>query len=419
MNKKPERKSVKVKKGNSHFTVYPYGKKWRFAWRAKEADDWKYITRPKKADAIAAAENKLDEIETGGIIWSALPPARRRFLEAIHREAGAEDETAVLAFLASRHKSAEIVASVARFLAWKVERKGEETRNLGNVRRVLDPMALHFAGRTVIDISPEELSEWWKDRCGHLKGKTRNEVRGALVSFWNWCVWETLYPKEVTPADRLPRAEPEKHDRRVITVGEFLKLAVAVRPKFRASIVLQAFCGFRPEEVAPPKKKGMSKKDKRGIRREEIDWQFNTINVPEEVSKVPFPRKVPLLPAAREWLEWAGVRAGQTGPICEENMSEAEETKHLGEVVFGDGWPQDALRHSYGSYRNSIVRALAQVAEEMGTSESMLRKHYHNPRNKEEGEAWFGMRPSDLVRSKSDEAEVSVETYLTTLENVG
>jgi hypothetical protein len=47
-------------------------------------------------------------------------------------------------FLAFRHNLT--VASVARFLAWKVDSKGEETRNLANVRRNLEPMALHFAG---------------------------------------------------------------------------------------------------------------------------------------------------------------------------------------------------------------------------------------------------------------------------------
>jgi predicted urease superfamily metal-dependent hydrolase len=66
----------------------------------------------------------------------------------------------------------------------------------------------------------------------------------------------------------------------------------------------------------------------------------------------------------------------------------------LGREVFKTGWPQDALRHSYGSYRNAMIRALPQVAEEMGTSENMLKKHYHNPKTKEEGEAWFGLRPS-------------------------
>ena len=411
--KKDNRKSYEVTKGNTHLTVYPYGNGWRFAWRARESDPWKYITRPKKADATAAAENKLDEIETGGLIWSALPAARRRFLEAIHRDARKEDEAAVLAFLAARQKSTEIVASVARFLTWKVETKGEETRNLGNVRRNLKPMALHFAGKTVTDITAIELDKWWKTRCGHLKPKTRNEIRGSLVSFWKWCSWAGLYPKEITnPADLLPRADAQKHVRRVLSPAEFKAVAAAILPQFRANIVLQAFCGFRPEEVAPPKKKGMSKKSKRGIRREEIDWQANVIRVPEEVSKTGFPRNVPLLPTAREWLEWAGVRPGQTGPVCDENPVEAGETARLGNEVFKTGWPQDALRHSYGSYRNAIIRSLPQVAEEMGTSEAMLRKHYHNPKTKEEGEAWFGLSSSDLFKQKPDDIELSAQAYL-------
>ena len=411
---KDPRKSVKVKKGNTHFTVYPYRAGWRFAWRTRESDPWKYITRAKKADAIAAAENKLDEIETGGLIWSALPAARRRFLEAIHRDARHEDEAAVLAFLAAREKSTEVVASVARFLAWKVESKGEETRHLNNLRRHLEPMALHFAGKTVIDITADELATWWQTRCGHHGWKTRNGVRGSLVGFWNWCVWATLYPKAVTPADRLPRAEPETHERRVLTLEEFKALAAAILPQYRSSIVLQAFCGFRPEEIAPLKRKG-TKKSKRGIRREEIDWQYNVIRVPGEVSKTSFPRNVPLLPAAREWLEWAGVHPGHTGPVCDENPVESGETARLGHEVFKTGWPQDALRHSYGSYRNAMIRSLTQVAEEMGTSETMMKQHYHNPKTKEEGEAWFGLHPSDLIRPKSDEIEVSARTFLEAL----
>jgi len=83
-----------------------------------------------------------------------------------------------------------------------------------------------------------------------------------------------------------------------------------------------------------------------------------------------------------------------TGAVCLRNPSEEDETLRLGKVVFKDGWPQDALRHSYGSMRNAMLRNLPQVAEEMGTSETMLRRHYHNPRTLEEGTEWFALRPA-------------------------
>lgn len=416
---KPERKSFKVTRNNAHLTVYPYKKGWRYAWREREGTPWRYATKPTKEEAQQSAWERLGEIGEGLLVWGGLANDAKRFLSEVHRLAEPVDYPAVLAFLESRRKSSEIVASVARFMAWKVSTKGEETRHLYNVRSVVEPMARHFAGRAVVDITPADLKAWWDDRLTVrdregaivrddqgkpkvLSKKTANEIRGSLVAFWNWAVWDGIHPKEVTPAEKLPRTELGLCERRVLTPDEVLKVLAGVAEEWRPWVVLGAFAGLRPEEIAPPRKKGASKRDKRGIRAEEIDWRFNVIRIPAEVSKVGAPRIVPLLPAARAWLEWAGIREGMTGAVCRRNPSEEDETARLGREIFGDGWPQDALRHSYGSYRNAMVRSLPQVAEEMGTSETMLRRHYHNPKTSEEGMAWFALRPvrSDGVRQK-------------------
>lgn len=385
-----------VRRGNSHLTVYPYGNRWRFCWRENESAPWRYVTRLTKKAAEEAAWEKLGEIDAGGLVWSGLDGETRRYLEAVNRLSTAADRPAVLAFLASRKKSAEIVASVERFMEWKVAGAGEETRHLGNVRRDLEAMAKAFAGRSILDISPDDLRGWWSGRVEGRADKTRNEVRGNLVAFWNWAVWDGIHPKEVTPAEKLPRIELGLCERRVLTPDEVLAVLREVAPEWRAWVVLGAFCGLRPEEIAPPRKKGASKKGKRGIRCEEIDWQFKTIRLPAEVSKVAAPRHVPLCEAALAWLEWAGIRPGMTGAVCLRNPSEEDETARLGRVVFKTGWPQDALRHSYGSFRNAVLRNLPQVAEEMGTSETMLRRHYHNPRTSEEGAEWFALRPDNI-----------------------
>ncbi|MFN4805233.1 MAG: tyrosine-type recombinase/integrase [Akkermansiaceae bacterium] len=297
-------------------------------------------------------------------------------------------------------------------MLWKIEAAGELTPNLKNVKRHLEVMAKKFAGMTVIDITSDQLTVWWRKEWGDCKPKTRNDARASFVAFWNWCILETIYPKEVTPAERIPLLALAEHERRVITPDEFMALAAEIQPQYRSTIVLLAFCAFRPEEVCPPTKKGAKKKNKRGIRREEIDWEDNCIRIPSAVAKTGNPRVVPLLPTARVWLEWAGLHPGQRGPVCEENLAEVGETKRLGEVVFKTGWPKDALRHSYGSYRNAIVRSLDQVAEEMGSSEAMLRKHYHNPRSRSEGEAWFDLRPPQEDGLTPATAVLSAEEYL-------
>lgn len=193
----------------------------------------------------------------------------------------------------------------------------------------------------------------------------------------------------------IPPVKQEKWNRRVLTPDEFLKLAAAVKPQFRASIVLQALCGFRPKEVAPLVFKGMHRNEKRGISHEDFDWEHNAIRVPAYLAKTGYSRIVPIVPGVTEWLEWADVRPGQTGPICGK-MIIAGETARLGLAVFKTRWPQIAMRYSYGYYRYAVIRTLDQVAEEMGSSVTMLGKHYNNPRAREEGEAWFNMRPSDI-----------------------
>ena len=391
------RKRSKVTRNGKTLTVYPYGEAWRFCWREREEMPWRYVTRATKKAAEEAAWEKLGEIDAGGLVWSALDGEARRFLESVHRLAKPADFPAVLAFLESRRKSAEMVVSVARFMDWKIAGAGEETRHLGNVRRDLEAMAETFKGRCLVDVSDADLKGWWDKRVEGRAPKTRNEVRGNLVAFWNWAVWDGIHPKEVTAAEKLPRVELGLCERRVLAPAELLELLNTVQAEWRPWAVLGAFCGLRPEEIAPPQKKGASKKNKRGIRCEEIDWTFKVIRVPAEVSKVGTPRHVPLSEAAVAFLGWAGIKPGMTGPVCVRNPSEQDETARLGREVFKTGWPQDALRHSYGSFRNAVIRNLPQVAEEMGTSETMLRRHYHNPRTLEEGAEWFGLRP-EMIR---------------------
>jgi len=88
-----------------------------------------------------------------------------------------------------------------------------------------------------------------------------------------------------------------------------------------------------------------------------------------------------------------------TGPVCLNNPSQSKELARLGKLIFGGPWPKDILRHSYGSYRNAIIRNMPQLAEEMGTSIAMLHRHYHNPQPEQTGLQWFSIRPSVLICS--------------------
>ncbi len=346
-----------------------------------------------------------EEMDLGGLVWANLGNKRRAFLTSIHDLVPQGDEELVLAYLSSRGKSAEISKCVDRFMKGKISAAGELTPHLGTVKRALESMAQHFQGRNVADINLQELSQWWTDRTESRGWKLKRDIRSYLVMFWRWCLREGIAGREpVTVAERLDLVASEDMDRRVLTPKELKSLMGAIGEEWRAWLVLGAFAGLRPEEIAPASNK---RKGKRGLLKEEIDWRFSVIRLPACVSKVNRPRNIPMSDALKAGLQWANVQQGQKGPVCANNPAVARELSRLGKEVFKDGWPKDALRHSYGSYRNAILRSLDQVAEEMGTSIAMLHRHYHNPKAEEEGNQWFDVRP-ETVPIRSDKTHMNV-----------
>lgn len=387
-----KKESFRVRDGNRSLTVWRTAHGWRFG--IKGADGWRYVTRSKKKDAKEAAEEALQEIG-GAVSWSLLPQSDKDFLaRVLGLVRGEADRRAVVDFLAARASSTELLPAVERFLEAKILKAGEETPYIKDLRSRLEGMAGAFPGCLIADITFEDLRAWVDKRKAGKSVKFYIDLRSNLIEFWRWARIEGLTDGQaVTPPERLPAAKREKGALRVASIDEVVEVLNAVADEWRAWVVLGAFAGLRPEEIAP--KPSRKKKDKRGLHCEDIDWRFGVIRVPAVVSKVEVPRVVPMSEALKAALAWAGIEDGMTGPVVLRNPTEAKETARLGKLVFKSAWPKDILRHSFGSYRNAVVRNLEQVAEEMGTSVKMLHAHYHNPRAEQEGLEWFALRPTN------------------------
>lgn len=383
-----EGQTFRVQCGNRSVTVWKHAKGWRFG--VKGPGGWRYVTRKLKRDAKQAAEDALEEVGAK-VQWSLLPAVEQDFLGRVLESVKTEtDRRAVLDFLDARGRSSSVAVAVARFMEAKVMRAGEETPYLRDLRARLGKLADSFAGKVIAEISFEELRAWVESRRVGRSVKSYIDLRANLIEFWRWARVEGLTDGgSVTVAERLPSAKREKGERRVATVKDLVALLDGVAEEWRAWVVLGAWAGLRPEEIAP--KPTRKKRDKRGLRCEDIDWRFKVLRVPAEVSKIDRPRVVPMGETLQAALRWAGIDEGMTGPVVLRNPTEAKETARLGALVFGGHWPKDILRHSFGSYRNAVLRNLPQVAEEMGTSVAMLHAHYHNPKAEEEGLEWFSL----------------------------
>lgn len=380
------RKGFRVRVGHISLKVFPYGDKWRFGYRG-EGGRWRYVTRRTKAEITSEAEATIEGM-AGGFTWARLRRDGQEVLAELWKAAGGDlgQIRAAIRYLEARRRSAAVGASVDRYIAHKEAEAGGWTPYVRGLSSILAGLKDSFPERSLADIDGAELTAWWQKRCTGVSGTRKSYIRTAIVGFWRWCRREGLVPDGMTVAERLPVVPKDKPTRRVLTRAELEGVLEEVAGEFRAWVVLGAWAGLRPEEIAPHSE---ARPGKRGLLCEEIDWDFRVIRVPEAVSKVGFPRVVPMSAVLCRALAWAGLGPGMTGPVCLRNPSEARETRRLGKKLFGGPWPKDVLRHSFGTYRNAVLRNLPQVAEEMGTSVAMLHRHYHNPAPEADGVDWF------------------------------
>ena len=172
---------------------------------------------------------------------------------------------------------------------------------------------------------------------------------------------------------------------KVFSPDELVRLLNAAEDDLIPVLVIGAFAGLRTEEV-------------RRLRWEEVDFEHDLIHVGAKKAKTRSRRLVPLLPNLKAWLRSIpGVKRGRVwkgdyrGELYYREMMCAKAT--------GEGklkpvpWRHNGLRHSFCTYRLSVIKNEAQVAFEAGNSPAMIYRHYRALVPQTEGEKWFNIYP--------------------------
>ena len=63
-------------------------------------------------------------------------------------------------------------------------------------------------------------------------------------------------------------------------------------------------------------------------------------------------------------------------------------------------WGQDIMRHTFGSYRQSMIQNINQLCEEMGNTPHIARAHYLNPPDPEQAAEFWAITPASVTESK-------------------
>jgi integrase len=237
------------------------------------------------------------------------------------------------------------------------------------------------------------------------KIRRKYNLCSLMSQFFNWCI-----EQEYCDVNPCPTRDyvPEEDDKIEIATPRQVRLCMRVcERKFEHLVLYHAigfFAGLRPFEIVR-------------LKRRDISLEHNEIVVRGETSKSKRTRKVKIEKNLRAWLV-RYLKKDEEEVVRSKNFS--NEIKRLrarlGYRVDGKNkdaakYPQDLMRHSYGSYHLKKYSHRGMLAELMGNSIEVIGKHYLNPHiTADDLDAYWAIKPKfdeDATRRELDEMEAA------------
>ncbi|MBE2180302.1 MAG: hypothetical protein IAE97_07505 [Chthoniobacterales bacterium] len=220
-----------------------------------------------------------------------------------------------------------------------------------------------------------------KDAKGKAPSQSQRVKRlryfSVLAEFSKKQGWLTRNPAEAITRPRVVRGRPE-----ILTVPQCRALLLAAkkqRPDLLPALALKLFAGLRNDEMALAKWE---------------DLKADTLRV--QRTKTGRPRSVSVEPALLRWLP---SKRPKTGPIFAARpafkarvWAWLEELAKL-ENLAGAKIPQNALRHSYGTYLHQKLKDTARTAFEMGNSPAVVAASYADAVSDRDAAAFWALAP--------------------------
>jgi integrase len=285
---------------------------------------------------------------------------------------------------ALRSNSPLIRDCVEQYLAARkrdVERNELSKRSFVETQYAVKQLASVVVDVRICDFDAEQLKTYIDSFP--VAARTRCNLRLRLSVFFNFCCskkWITVNPCAGVKI-KVPR-----HEVVVLTVAEVEHLLrCAEASKFRdvlvPYVVLCLFAGLRPFEAQQ-------------LDWSNVDFTTNHIHVLAHTSKKREGRYVHMEPALVRWLR---PFARLSGRICGANFRKQWESLIKAAGYRAERpWPQDAMRHTAASMLLVIKRNRALVAEELGTSIEVIRRHYRQPILKAVAQRFWALMPEPL-----------------------
>ena len=206
--------------------------------------------------------------------------------------------------------------------------------------------------------------------------RSRNNVRQAIVTLFNFARRRGYLPKgETTEAADVETVRDYDGEIAILTPAQLTKLLRKSKPDYQLYFVLAAFTGIRSAELLR-------------LEWSEINFEKGNIEVKARKAKTATRRLVPIQPNLAKWL--APYR-GRKGELFQSRRTVDSAIKFAKRL--GIPWTANVLRHSYATYRLSMVPDAGRIALEMGNSPARLFTNYRELDRENHASEWFAIEP--------------------------
>src|SRR5215831_9157446 len=414
MKKKRQRFPLLVKRGSSSVKIYrdrkPKGTYYRVVYYTRDPDGDKEVSKRHRLNfcdlqsAINEAEVKaawlsrldgdalrfsggdrhiyaraLDAVRAFDVpldtVANEYSKARKLLNDARLNGVSLEDAASFYTKHKGRGITRKAVAQAVDEMIERKTQKGVSDVYLRDLRYRLGAFAEAFRC-DINQIAPDDVASFFDDL--KLSPRSHNNFLCALRTFFRFAQRHDWLSKEVDLLSRVEKRNEKRSPVEIFMASEIAGILANASHEAAPCIALAAFAGLRSAEILR-------------LSWSDIERRPGFIEVAADKAKTATRRIVPIAENLLKWLAIAPRNGEHVWPRKKNRFFEAVQRAAAKAKI---RWKQNALRHSFISYRLAELQDINRVALEAGNSPQMIFRHYRELATPEQARTWFSIRPT-------------------------
>jgi len=227
-------------------------------------------------------------------------------------------------------------------------------------------------------LTPDDVKAFFESRLAGLSPRSHNNFLRTVRTFLGFAQNHGWLSKEADLLARVEKRSEKPTPAEIFTPAQLATLLKHAPAEFATCLALGAFTGLRSEEILR-------------LDWSDVERRPGFIEVAAHKAKTAARRIVPLTDNLARWLAIAPRNGARVWPNSKDCFFHAmRDTAAAAKIK----WAQNALRHSFISYRLAVVPDVNRVALEAGNSPQMIFRHYRELATPEQARTWFSIAPA-------------------------